>query len=281
MIYLLLAIISSGMIALIFKYNESNNVNRLVVTTGNYFAAFFISAFMIYQKGGRILQINNFNMIILGIISGFIYFYTFIIYQKNIKNYGASITGVFMKLGVFFPMLLSMFIWREYPSYFQIIGLIGAILAIVIINYNEKVNFFKDMKFMLLILFLAGGLCDFVIKIFQKYGDIDYKENFLLLLFLSSFTFSCFYSIKKVKAIKKKDILLGIAVGIPNLFSSFFLILALDTISGPIAFSFYSVGSLIFIIIGSYFLFQEKIKKKDISAIILTLLSLTLINMKI
>jgi drug/metabolite transporter (DMT)-like permease len=281
MFYLILAIISSGIIALIFKYNENNNIDRLTVTSGNYLTAFIISAIISYKKTGVFIYNYNFYFLLFSFLSGFIYFYTFVLYQKNVKTYGASTTGIFMKLGIFIPMILSMIIWKEIPSFLQLLGLVGAILSIVIINYDKNVNFFKNLKFMLLILFITGGLCDFISKIFQKYGDINYKESFLFLLFFSCFIFSVIYGMKNSVNISKKALVLGGAVGIPNLFSSFFLIMALDTISGPVAFSFYSVGSLLFIIIGSYLLFKEKIKKKDIAAFFLTFLSLILINIKI
>lgn len=51
MFYLLLAIVCSGSIALIFKYSESKECNRALVTTFNYLTATLISAIALAKSG--------------------------------------------------------------------------------------------------------------------------------------------------------------------------------------------------------------------------------------
>ena len=51
MFYLLLAIVCSGSIALIFKYSESKECNRALVTTFNYLTATVISAIALAKSG--------------------------------------------------------------------------------------------------------------------------------------------------------------------------------------------------------------------------------------
>ena len=278
MFYLLLAIICSGSIALIFKYNENNGVDRLVVTCTNYFTAVIVTFIISILKTGKIVSNISGSMALLGVITGFLYFVTFILYQMGIKKHGASLTGVFGRLGIFLPMVLSIILWKEYPSPLQSFALLIALIALFILNYSPNLHPLKDMKALLILLFFLSGLGDFANKLFQKYGEVYYKESFLSILFFSALIFSLFYSFKKVKKIQKKDFLLGISVGIPNLFSSFFLILALNELKASVVFPIYSVGSLLMIIILSSLLFKEKLQKKDYSAIALTLISLALIN---
>lgn len=279
MFYLLMAIICSGSIALIFKYNEVNGVNRLVVTCANYFTAVLVTFIISLIKTGKIVSNINGSMALLGIMTGFLYFITFIIYQVGVKKYGASLTGIFGRLGIFLPIILSIILWKEYPTTIQTFALLIALCALFILNYSPKLHPIKDLKFLLLSLFLFSGLGDFANKLFQKYGNVEYKESFLSILFLSAFISSLIYSLKKVKIIEKKDFLCGVAVGIPNLFSSFFLILALSKLKASIVFPIYSVGSLLMIIILSSIIFKEKLYKKDYIAIVFTLISLVLINL--
>lgn len=278
MIFLLLAIICSGSIALIFKYNENNGVNRLVVTSSNYLTAVFITFIISIHKTGKIISNINLNITMLAIITGFLYFITFIIYQKSIKKYGASLTGVFGRLGIFLPLILSLIFWKEYPTFFQTIGIFGAIISIFITNYTPNIHPLKNIKLLLILLLIFGGLGDFANKLFQKYGNVTYKESFLSILFLSALIFSLVYSYKKVKKIEKKDVLLGFAVGVPNLFSSFFLILALNNLKASLVFPLFSIGSLLMIILLSSIIFKEKLQNKDYVALILTTISLIFLN---
>ena len=75
-----------------------------------------------------------------------------------------------------------------------------------------------------------------------------------------------------------KDILTGFAVGIPNLFSSYFLILSLDTVKASVAYPIYSAGSILLINLGGFFIFKEKIARKNKFAIVLIVIALMLIN---
>ncbi|KAF2956925.1 EamA family transporter [Marinitoga sp. 38H-ov] len=265
MINLILAIICSSLIALIFKYSQKFKPNIFLVTSANYFIASMISFFLIDKN------FTNFP-ILLGIPTGLIFFLSFLFYQKSIKNNGATLSGAFAKLGILYPVFLSMVIWKEIPKIINLAGIFLAILGIIIIYFPAKgIKINSD----LILLSLFGGISEFTNKIFQKYGMIEQKDIFLFFVFLSAMIFSLF----KVKKLSKKDIIIGFLVGIPNLFSSYFLILALDNISAPIVFISYSTGSILLITLVSYFYFKEKISINQKVGLFTILISLILLNL--
>ena len=106
----------------------------------------------------------------------------------------------------------------------------------------------------------------------------DYKSVFLFSIFFVAFLISMGYAKKKKAKITRRDVLTGFAVGIPNLFSSFFLILSLDTLTTSVAFPLYSAGSILLITLGGYAIFKEKISRKNQWAIGLILVALVLLN---
>jgi multidrug transporter EmrE-like cation transporter len=302
MFYLTLAIICSASIALIFKYTEGTNANRYVITSANYFIAFAISLFLIFSKGLLVgmtrensflsefsLLASNSNYIlspyssmiwglIIGGIFGSFFFLSFVYYQKSIKENGVGISGTIAKLGILIPMIFSIVIWKEFPSTIQWIGIILSLVSILIVNLSQKSLEKFDVKPTLIFLFIFGGMAEFSSKFYQKYALNDYKDIFLFALFFVAFLISIFYTFRKKGEITKKDILIGFAVGIPNLFSSYFLILALATLKTSVVFPIYSAGSIVLINIGGFLLFKEKIAKKNQVAIILTIIALILIN---
>lgn len=302
MLYLLLAIICSATIALIFKYTETSNTDRYVITSANYFIAFSTSLFMILYRGlltglskeipfledFGILASNSLHIlspyssiiwgIIVGTISGPFFFFSFFYYQKSVKENGVGVSGTIAKLGILIPMIFSIIIWKELPTATQWIGIVLSLLSILIVNLSPKTLDRFDIKPTIILLFIFGGMAEFSNKIYQKYALNEFKDLFLFSIFFVAFLISIFYAYKKKSKITKKDILTGFAVGIPNLFSSYFLILSLDTLKTSVAFPIYSAGSIVLINIGGFLIFKEHISKKNKIAIFLTIIALVLIN---
>ena len=303
MIYLILAIICSATIALIFKYTENSNGNRYVITSSNYFMAFMTSLFMIlYNKTlfgiskeeSFIVEFQKVVLeerglfssyssiiwaIIVGTIFGGFFFLSFIYYQKSVKENGVGISGTFAKLGILIPMIFSIIIWKEYPTSIQWIGIFLSLLSIIIVNMSFKGLEKLSVEPAIIFLFLFGGLAEFSNKIYQKYALNEFKSVFLFFIFFVAFLISFIYAKRKKVKLKKKDIIIGFLVGIPNLFSSYFLILSLDTLNTSVAFPLFSAGSIILITLGGYFIFKEEISFKNKVAIGLTLVALVLINL--
>jgi multidrug transporter EmrE-like cation transporter len=302
MIYLILAILCSASIAIIFKFSENKNMNRYVITTFNYVIASFISFIsMILNRGifknieGNffyefkevIIDNNNSTFssqgsiiwaLLLGFSAGVFFFLSFFLYQKCIKENGVSISGAFGKLGILVPVIMSIVLWREIPLFLQIIGMMIAFFSIILINFPQKGEKVK-INYLLILLFLIGGTAEFSNKIFQKYALIEYKELFLFSVFFSAFIISFYFMIKKSNSIRKKDVFIGFLVGIPNLFSSYFLILALKDINTSIAYSTYTSGSIFIIYLFGIFVFNEKLKKNETIAILTIILALILMNL--
>lgn len=304
MLYLFFAIICSASIALIFKYTENANTNRYLITRSNYFIAFLTSLFMILSRGllsditPEISFVEDFKLfsstsshtlspyssiiwgLMVGGVAGFFFFLSFIYYQKSVKENGVGISGTIAKLGILIPMIFSIIIWKELPSGLQWLGIALSLVSILIVNLSPKSLEKVDMKPTIILLFIFGGMAEFSTKIYQKYALNEYKDVFLFAVFFVAFLISAFYTLRENRKITKKDILTGFAVGIPNLFSSYFLILSLATLKTSVAFPIYSAGSIVLINIGGFLIFKEKIARKNQVAILLTVIALVLINMQ-
>lgn len=307
MIYLFLAIICSSSIALIFKYSEGNEMNRYAVTSANYFTAFTVSLIMILLKPsikiyGINVSLTNFIhefrkiilknngvfsesssftwAVLLGLVGGVFFFLSFIYYQKSVGENGAALSGTFGKMGILVPMILSVVIWNEIPKYHQWIGIFVALFSIVFVNFSPPKDKSSNLaiNLTLILLFLFGGVAEFQNKLFQQYALTEYKDVFLFVVFITAFFLSLYFVIKSNQKIMKKDLFTGFLVGIPNLFSSYFLIMALNSMNTAIVFPIYSAGSIIFISFGEVFLYKEKLSVRDKVAILLVVLALILIN---
>ncbi len=300
MIYLALATLSSAGIALILKYSSMKGMNKHAVTNMNYCAASIIMLFfslktpLVRDGGASFLQqfpavvLQNQGLfspaasivwaVITGILTGSLYYASFIFYQKSIDVSGAAISSALGKLGNLFPMMLSLILWKDYPGVIQWIGIFLAILSIVLLNFDFQENILKNIRFMSIYFMLLSGFGQFMNKIYQQYAVIEYKDFYLFVTFLSAFLLSLGPHIKNTTKENQKDRLTGLIVGIPNCLCSFFLVLSLNELNTAIVYPVFSAGVMALVSVGSVFFFKEKLNRREMIALGLTFLALICIN---
>ncbi len=311
MLYLIAAILCSASIALLFKRSESSDMNRYAVTTANYAMASLIAVFLIAltwdNKPAYISITGSLRAIArmflegaplpprasliwsltAGAAAGVVFFLGFIYYQLAIRRHGVSLSGAFSKLGILVPMSLSLVLWREYPAGIQWLGIALAVASILIVNWPFGTTGAPPLavgspafKPTLLLLALFGGLAEFSNKIFQKYGYQVDMPLFLVAVFGCAFFLSFIVTWRLRSPVHTRDLFMGAAIGIPNLFASFFLIRALETIPAAAAFPAYGAGTIIIINLGGLLLFRERLTPREIAGILATIAALVLINLR-
>lgn len=279
---LVLAIVFSAMIPVLLKYAHKKELSDEVILTFNYVIATIISiSFVVVKRDEYQGVFNDFDtirrLVIIGVVTGLMYYGAFYFYQKSVKDNGVSISIAVGKMGIVIPMILSLILWREFPSSIQWIGIVVSIIAIAIINVAPKDFAKTSLKTSLLLFFIIGGLGDFANKLFEVMVGSNSKDLFLAVVFLSALIVSLFRTVK-FKAINKLSIIYGFAVGIPNMLTAYFLISALSKMNATVVFPMYSGGAIMLSMIWSLFAFKERLKAKEITGVLLIILALVLIN---
>lgn len=300
---LILATLCSAAIALVFKYSETHGLNRYAVTSTNYLTATLVSLGMLlaqpllagrqavwlaFAQELRPVLLENSGLfsasasiswaVLLGIITGCFYFLGFIYFQESVRISGAGLSGAFGKMGILLPMLLSLLLWRELPGPWQWAG-IGLALGSMLLVYLPINNSANHFQAQLLLLFCFSGTGEFANKLFQKYAVTSHKNLYLLLVFGTALVISLYFTWKQKRMPRRNDLFTGLAVGIPNLFSSYFLIAALGSLPASVVYPIYSAGSILLINLGSTLVFKEKLSTRQLSSIGLTILALVMINL--
>lgn len=303
MIYLGLAIICSCSIGLLFKFSETRGLHRYSVTTVNYITASATALVMsgavgtlsrldsisatglpgrlvAITLGGGTLPAGNSLLwaLLVGINTGFFFLYAFIYYQKSISENGVALSGMFSRLGILIPMAVSIVIWREYPSSLQNVGIILAIAVIVLVNVDLQNRGWPKPNATLLLVFVTTGMGIFSNKIFQKYALLEHKSLFLLFAYSTALLFSLRVSFRERQAVELPDILIGVLVGVINLTTNYFIIIALSRIKAAVVFPILSAGTIICITLGGVLIFGEKLRRRDIFAFCMTIIAVILIN---
>ncbi|MBQ6843615.1 MAG: EamA family transporter [Agathobacter sp.] len=280
MIYLVLAIASSASISIMMRASEKYVKNEMAMFMANYGVCMLMS--LVFMKD--MTQVSNLVMqsdkvtLILGILSGVMYLANFLFYKYNMKQNGIVMSATFMKLGVLVPTIMAIVVFQEIPRWTQVIGILVAVGAIILINFEK--NALSESKYMigLLLLLLLSGFTDSMANIFDELGDAGMKDAYLLVTFgmalLITIVFLCFKRIK----IGIKEVVFGACIGIPNYLSSRFLLLALEEIEAVLVYPTYSVATMIVIMIVGVLVFREKLSKRKVCALGMILTSIALLN---
>ena len=279
MIYLLLAVVCSAAMTLFLKGFRPEKTNRYAIILGNYITCIMVGFLMLKDKA-QVLHPAG-TTLLYGIIGGILFVFTLVIMQRSIEKNGAILSSAFSRLGLVIPLLMSIALFGEQPKPVQYLGILIVLAAVWIINGQKKD---RPASILLLILvLLGGGLADGMAKIFNQLGDRAQDALYILLVFLTAGLITVVLLLDEYKKTgrpgRPRDYLAGIAVGVPNYFSSSLLLRSLASLPAFIAYSVFSVGTVLFITLFSMMVFKEKPGKYQLIGLGLIAVSLVLLNL--
>lgn len=273
MIYLILAIASSVLVSLVMRYSESRISNKTSLLLINYIMCVILAA---AHSGMTKVEGMGFAFG-LGMINGFIYLASFLLFQYNINRNGVVLSSTFMRLGVLVATAVPILFFDEKPELLQIGGFILAVGSILMIQMDKE-RTAADFKLGLILLLLFNGSGDAMSKVFEELGNGEASAHFLFFTFLFAFFFCLLLVMKNREKVGKAEIIYGLLVGIPNFYSARFLLRALSTVPAVIAYPTQSVATIVVISAVGVLFFKEKITKRQLIALGGILLALVLLN---
>ncbi|APF16906.1 protein of unknown function DUF6 transmembrane [Caldithrix abyssi DSM 13497] len=280
MAYVGLTILCSTAIALILKWNDALKASAIYLLLGNYLVAAAISLFFWKNTPG---QPASWQSLVLGLPLGGLFVFSFFAFTKAVAASGASLATVSARLSVAIPVLLSMVLFDELPGFWQTVGLALVALTLWFFyqslkNRQTRAIHWPDF-FYLFVLWLGIGINDFSLKIFQNWRGVSEKSFFLLVIFGSAFIYT--FLIVYVQNIKldRAAFTLGLALGIPNMFSAFFMINALHALPGVIVYPTVNLGIILLTTLGSYIIWNEKLNSAGLQALLSGSLAILFLNL--
>lgn len=276
MLYLILAILSSMLISVLMRVSEKYAKNNVTMLAFNYLMCAVVSA--LYIGNTPFVTEGLGFAAIIGIISGALYLGSFMVLQWNIRKNGVVLPATFMRLGVIVPTVLAVVLFGEKPGIMQVIGVLIAIAAIVIIQYNKNGEKSKATAGLVFLL-LCGGITDTTAKIYDQWGNPALESHYLLFVFIVAFVMCVGVVLYKKQSVALTDVVFGMLIGIPNYFSARFLLLSLGSVPAVVAYPTYSVGTIVMITLAGVIIFREKLNRQRIIGLGMILCALALLNM--
>ncbi|MCJ7552931.1 MAG: EamA family transporter [Ignavibacteriaceae bacterium] len=279
MLYLLLTILSSSSIALILKYNTTRKNQPVVMLMGNYFIASIISAIMIFIKGNA--EYSN-EALFFGLILGPLFIISFFIFAKAVEFAGTALATVSSRLSVVIPVFLVVVFFGEIPNTHIYLGFSLTILTIILfylsLNHENSGAGDKKKYFFLIGVLLFIGVNDFAMKFFQLLRTSGEESFFVYMIFTTAFIVGAAVIFTRKIKIEKSEFLTGLVLGIPNYFSTVFLLAALSTLPAMIVYPVINTGVIIVTTLAAYLIFKEKLNYFGIAALILGTVAILLLG---
>jgi drug/metabolite transporter (DMT)-like permease len=267
MVDILLTIICFNVLIIIFKLFHQFGIDNLQALIVNYFIAGLCGLYFSDLEFSLTYVINS-PWIYHAALIGILFIVTFNLYAIGTQKVGIAITTVANKLSLLIPVGIALILYpNEHLTYYKIIGLALAFVGIYLSSTKKnKLSFDKRYIWLILLVFIGQGIADTIFNNAQQtvVNEGDKGLFFMcLLLFagISGIIILIGKSIKHKPKFKTKNLIGGIALGLPNFASLIFFFNALES-SGFAAsqvFPVVSMGVVILSALVGLLFFREKL----------------------
>ena len=276
MIDLILACCASALVSLLMRASEAKVKQPMGMLSVNYIACTLLAAWQ--AQFSLLPHVPGLGATLgMGAINGFLYLAGFVMLKYNVSRSGVVLSSTFMKLGLLVTMVISIVFFGEKPEPVHLLGFVLAVSAIVLMNTNPSAG--GKFHPALLVLLLTGGVCDGMSKVYEELGTPALSNQFLFYTFFVALVLCFALAASKKQLPGRWEWAFGLCIGIPNFFSSFFLLRSLSAVPGVIAYPVFSVATILLITLAGMTLFRERLTRRQGTALGMILLALILLNL--
>lgn len=284
MLDLALSILCSSLIFVVFKLFSIYKINTFLAIVTNYWVA-CCCGLLFYPKTIQLSDLTTQPWFMGTLVLGMFFIIIFSIMAKSSQTYGVGVTSVATKMSLVIPVLLSVLYFNDVLSFFQIFGILLALLAVYLASSTKNpVHQSKIYLWLPIAVFLGSGIIDASIKFIQEtYLTKSEFPIFSSIVFgaagLSGLISILITSFFKSIPFNLKSILGGFCLGVPNYFSIFFLLRALNGnyLSSASIFTINNVAIFLFSTLLGIVIFKEDLSLKNWLGVILAIISILLV----
>ncbi|RIV68481.1 EamA family transporter [Flagellimonas aequoris] len=284
MLDLALSVLSSTWIFVVFKLYDVYKVQTLVAIIINYITACTVG-FLLYEGPVSATEILNTSWAWGPLAMGVLFITIFNLMAKTAQTSGVSVASVATKMSLVIPVIIGLLFYGEHLTLLQILGILLALAAVYFASLKEKgITINRKDLILPILVFLGSGAIDASIKYFEEKHLTDQEiPIFSSMVFgcaaLSGLIYIGIGSKKQNLRINFKNVLGGVALGIPNYFSIYFLIRALrnNIWSSAAVFTLNNVAIVMLSTLLGILLFKERLSIKNWGGVILAIISIVLV----
>jgi len=284
MVALALSVLSSTWIFVVFKLYDVYKVQTLVAIVINYITACTVG-FLLYEGPVSATEILNTSWAWGPLAMGVLFITIFNLMAKTAQTSGVSVASVATKMSLVIPVIIGLLFYGEHLTLLQTLGILLALAAVYFASLKEKgITINRKDLILPVLVFLGSGAIDASIKYFEEKHLTDQE-----IPIFSSLVFGCaaisgliYIGIggkKQNLKLNLKNLVGGVALGVPNYFSIYFLIQALrsNNWSSAAVFTLNNVAIVMLSTLLGILLFKERLSIKNWAGVVLAIISIVLV----
>ncbi len=290
MFYLLLTILANVAIFMAFRSFSKFDIRTFPAIITNYGVC--VVTGIIYTGISHVGQEvdSSAPWFYAAMVLGLIFVSTFYLMAMTTQLRGVSVATVASKMSLAIPVVFSLFFLKLGTNELDIWNYVGIALAFVAIimvsNRKSNTNKIKQpltLKYIALPLsvFILGGIIDTSLNYTNHHYITAATESvFPIFIFGFAFVFGLIFTLVKGVTFRKKDILGGIYLGIPNYFSIYFQLKALSAFdnNGAILYPSMNIGIIIASTLAAILFFREKLSRINAIGVGLAVIVIVLLS---
>lgn len=286
MIYLLLSILSSTVIFVVFRLYKKYGVNTLQAIIVNYFIACIVGFFGYIESIDDLVRIPSESWFLGTVFLGAMFITVFNLAAITTQRSGLSVVSVATKMSVAIPVFFGIFIYNESLGFLKVTGIILALAAVYLSSIKTKkgISIKKENLIFPLLVFVGSGIIDTTINFLENFyvSETDvglFSSSIFGIAGIIGTVILIGQAVLGKLKITWKNIAGGIALGIPNYFSIYFLVMALRSpgFENSVIFTLNHVGIVLASTVLGIVLFKEVLLKKNWIGIALAIISIILV----
>jgi len=278
--YLTLSVLFSFIIAMTMKVANTRHFKLGQILALNYIVCCLS---LLIQGNWQIHKFGSPTVWALGVSIGILFVLSLWLYDRAIAATGLALSTTLMRLSAAIPTLTSILVFSEKASILQTVGLVLAFACLPLANKEPLrlrqmgTDILGGMHWGLL-LFIAAGVTDFGFKLQVELEPDADPNGFMMLIFATALMLTLPQLFKGPRP-SKQCMMWGFTLGVSNVLTTLFKILALAIVPGAIAFPTMGVGVIALTVVASLFIWKEELRPANYLFLILGGLAVFLINL--
>jgi drug/metabolite transporter (DMT)-like permease len=290
MINIILCILASASLIVIFKIVDRVKANLFPVIVVNYLTA-AISGMVISGIVPNVQAAASSPWAGLAAVMGILFVTVFTFIGLSTQKSGITITAIAQKMSLVIPIIVAFNLYGDRITLLKVIGVILALAAILLTTYKkQEAGAAPSEKNLLvytlpLLVFFGSGICDAGINYAQKMhlSGVSAEEFSIILFavaFIAGLTFLCVQRFRGGYSLSLKEVGYGVLLGVPNYFSLYFLLQALNTggMESSVVYPIINIGVVTTSALVAYLIFKEKLGPVNLAGICLAVAAIAVLS---
>ncbi|MHC4661059.1 MAG: DMT family transporter [Planctomycetota bacterium] len=287
MLWLVISIITSVSFSIGLKISEASGRDRTVNVFFQYLFGTVAAAALFLAFSNRSISTPT---ILVGALAGLTWASAVASLMVSINEVGLAVSGAITRLSLILPVLSFVIFWKEKLAAVHWAGVALVCVAILALSRRATERRGKITGwgiFLMALLFTAQGSAQIVMKMFETWSPVEEFYAFMMVLFAAATIFIGIWAfagprrlkIADIQKSKMSDAAFGALLGVINLSTGIFWLLALETVPGSIMFAVWNAAGVLILAIVGIAVWKEKLGRLGAAGIALTIIALVLLRL--